>query len=56
LFLQVGARCDEGVQVVAKQQAGGRWEAITGKEAVVITNPKALQDGQAVKLQAPETH
>jgi HlyD family secretion protein len=55
-FLEIGARCDEGVQVLNKKQAGGKWEAITGREAVVVTNPKALQDGQAVTVQATEAH
>jgi HlyD family secretion protein len=54
-FLQVGSRCDEGVQILSKQRPGGKWESITGKEAVVATNPKALLDGQDVVVQAPET-
>lgn len=54
-FLQVGAQCDEGVQVVAKQRPGGKWEKLTGKEAIVTTNPKSLEDGQAVTLQAQKS-
>ena len=35
-FLQVGAACDEGVQVLRKQRSGGKWEQFTGKEAIVV--------------------
>jgi hypothetical protein len=57
VFLQVGARCEEGVQVLRKQRFGSpRWEEITGKEVVVTTNTKALQGGQAVSVKAPEPH
>ncbi len=56
VFIEVGTRGDEGVQVLSKQKAGGKREEFTGNEAVVITNPKALQDGQVVKVQAPSTH
>ena len=52
-FLRLGSRCDEGVQILAKQKPGEKWEPITGHEAVVTTNPKALLDGQDVVLQAP---
>ena len=54
-FLQVGARGDEGVQILSKQQLNGPWQSITGKEVVIVTNPKALLDGQAVKLKNTET-
>jgi RND family efflux transporter MFP subunit len=52
-FLEVGTRGDEGVQILRKQRGRGKWEEITGKEAVVVTNPKALQDGQDVELESP---
>ena len=54
-FLEIGTRGEEGVQVLHKQRAQGKKEEITGKELVVITNPKALQDGQDIELQASET-
>ena len=53
-FLEIGTRGDEGVQVLRKQRAQGKKEDITGKELVVITNPKALQNGQEVELQSAE--
>ncbi len=57
MFLQIGARCADGVQVLRKQRFGDtEWQEITGKEIVVTTNTKALQDGQEVKVKAPETH
>lgn len=65
-FLQVGARCDEGVQVLRKQTPGGKWESFTGKEQIVVeppkpedgapsrmVGPKALLDDQAVELKTP---
>jgi HlyD family secretion protein len=56
-FLQVGARCDEGLQILRKQQAGKEtWDNITGKEVVVVTNNNALQEGQALQVRAPQTH
>ncbi len=67
-FLEVGARCDEGVQVLNKQRADGKWVPFTGTEAVVVdkkknedaapsklVGPKALRDGQQVKLRSAET-
>jgi multidrug efflux pump subunit AcrA (membrane-fusion protein) len=55
MFLQVGARCDEGLQILRKQRAGHtEWENITGQEVVVATNSKALQDGQEVRVKALE--
>lgn len=54
-FVQVGARCKEGVQILRKLRAGQTsWEPITGKEAVAITNNAGLQDGQAVRLHAAQ--
>jgi HlyD family secretion protein len=66
-FLQVGTRCDEGVQVLRKQKQGGKWEPFTGKELIVVdppkqeegaasrmVGPKALLDSQAVDLKTPE--
>jgi HlyD family secretion protein len=56
-FLQIGARCSEGLQVLRKQQAGKEtWEDVTGQEAVAVTNNTALQDGQAVQMRTPEPH
>jgi hypothetical protein len=53
--VQVGARCAEGVQILRKQRLGSaHWEEITGKEVVVTTNTKALQDGQALRVKASE--
>ena len=55
LFVQVGARCNEGVQILRKQRPGSaRWDEISGKEVVVTTNTKALQDGQALRVKASE--
>lgn len=55
MFVQVGARCADGVQVLRKQRFGAaRWEEFTGKEVVVTTNTKALQDGQALRIKAAE--
>jgi HlyD family secretion protein len=52
-FLQMGVRCDDGLQVLRKQRAGSRsWEDFTGTEAVAVTNNRALQDGQPVQVQA----
>jgi hypothetical protein len=56
LFVQVGARCEEGLQVLRKQAAGkSTWEDFTGKEVVITTNNKALQDGQEVQLKSSAT-
>ena len=55
MFLQVGARCGEGLQVLRKQMAGNdKWEDITGQESVVVVNNTALQEGQAVQIRASE--
>jgi RND family efflux transporter MFP subunit len=54
-FLKTGTKGDEGVQILSKQRGQGKKEDITGKELVVVTNPKALQDGQDVELEAPAT-
>ncbi len=57
MFLQIGARCEEGVQVLRKQRAGHmEWEDITGKEVVVTSNTRALQDGQEIQAKAPAAH
>ncbi len=56
MFLQIGARCDEGVQILKKQMPGGKWEKINGTEAIVSTNPKALQDDQVVTPAPADTH
>ena len=57
LLLQVGATCNEGVQVLRKQRPGSRvWENFTGKEVVVTTNNKSLQDGQEIRVKTPEAH
>jgi HlyD family secretion protein len=55
VFVQVGARCAEGWQILRKQRPGSpRWEEITGQEIVVTTNTKALQDGQALRIKSTE--
>jgi HlyD family secretion protein len=55
LFVQIGARCNEGVQLLRKQWPGsGKWETFTGKEVVVSTNAAALQDGQVVEVKGSE--
>jgi HlyD family secretion protein len=57
VFLEVGSLCEEGLQILRKQRVGQKdWEEVTGKEAVVTTNNKALQDGQEVQLQASAVH
>jgi len=53
-LLQVGVRGDEGVQVLQKMTAKG-WEDLTAQEAVVVSNPGALLDGQPVELKAAQT-
>ncbi len=51
MFLQVGAVCDEGVQILRKQRFGSaEWENITGQEVIITTNTKALQDGQPISV------
>jgi HlyD family secretion protein len=54
-LLELGVRGEEGVQVLHKLGAGGKWEDFTGSEAVVVSNPGALLNGQAVEVQAAET-
>jgi multidrug efflux pump subunit AcrA (membrane-fusion protein) len=55
MLLQTGPVCNEGIQVLRKQRPGSRdWEEFTGKEIVVTTNTKALQDGQEVRSKAAE--
>jgi RND family efflux transporter MFP subunit len=54
-FLEIGTRTEDGVQVLRKQRGKGAWQEITGNEAVVVTNPKSLQDGQEVKLQTAKS-
>lgn len=53
-FLDIGARGDEGIQVLRKQRPGGQWEPITGKERVVVVNPKGLLEGQEVQIKKTE--
>jgi RND family efflux transporter MFP subunit len=50
LFVQVGLRGEEGVQVLAKQEQGGKWENFTGTEAIVMSHPASLLDGQVVQV------
>jgi hypothetical protein len=40
------------VEVLKKQKPGkeGGWEDFTGAEEVVVSNPSALSDGQAVRV------
>jgi hypothetical protein len=56
-LLDIGVRGKEGVQVLRKTPAvgDGKWQPLTGKEAVVISNPGALLDGQSVDVQPAET-
>lgn len=55
MFVQVGARCAEGVWILRKQRLGSpNWEDVTGNEVVITTSVKALQDGQPVKIKGPE--
>ena len=49
IFLDVGARGVEGVQVLRKQRPGGKWEDFTGKEEIVVVNPQGLLEGQEVR-------
>ncbi len=53
-FLEVGAHCDEGVQVLRKQRPGGKWEKITGKEAVVV-EPKKKARRRALPARRPQS-
>jgi HlyD family secretion protein len=53
-IVDTGVRGDEGVQVLRKQVPGGEWENFSGKEAVVVSNPGALLDGQPVELQTTD--
>jgi len=51
VFLEIGTRCEEGMQVLRMQRPGSKdWQHFTGNEAVIVTNNKALQDGQEVRL------
>lgn len=54
LFVQVGLRGEEGVQVLRKQKPGGAWENFTGLEAVVVSHPASLLDGQTVQTKTRE--
>jgi HlyD family secretion protein len=58
-FLQVRARCNEGLEILRKKREGqSDWQDITGDEVVATTNTKALQNGQDVRIkstEAPET-
>jgi HlyD family secretion protein len=55
-LLKMGARCVEGTQVMQKQRPGSNtWEDFTGKEAVIVTNPGALVDGQDVEVKAADS-
>lgn len=49
-LIETGVRGDEGVQVLRKQVHGGNWEGFSGSEAVVVSNPGALLDGQPVQV------
>jgi HlyD family secretion protein len=50
VFVQVGLRGEEGVQVLAKQSPGGKWEDFTGSEAIVATNAESLVENQPVQV------
>lgn len=57
IFLEIGARCEEGLQVLRKQRPGTQaWEQFTGKEVVITTNNKSLQDGQEVHVKSAVAH
>jgi hypothetical protein len=55
---KVGARQGAAVEVLKKQQRPAhpgeraRWVNITGQEAVILTHPGELVDGQAVEVRA----
>jgi HlyD family secretion protein len=48
-FLRLGVQGDEGLEVIQKSTDQKRWENVTGREAVVTTNPGSLLDGQVVQ-------
>jgi RND family efflux transporter MFP subunit len=53
--LRVGSREGEAVEVLKKQRpANGpgepAWDELTGDEAVIVSNPRALTDGQSANL------
>jgi hypothetical protein len=56
-LVEVGVRGKEGVQVLHKMASTdqGKWQSFTGDEAVVISNPGALLDGQDVEVGPQET-
>jgi HlyD family secretion protein len=51
-LVQTGVRGDEGVQVLRKQVPGGKLEDFSGTEAIVVSNPGALLDGQDVQIES----
>jgi len=50
MFVQLGLRGEEGVQVLAKQTPDGKLQDLAGTEAVVVSHPASLLDGQVVQL------
>lgn len=54
--IRIGAREGDRVEVLKKRSlrkpAGGtdRWEDLTGKEIIVVSNPGELTDGQAIQV------
>ena len=52
-FLRVGVRGNEGVEVLRKMPSGSeKWQDFTGTEAVVVSNPGTLLDGQLVEVKS----
>ena len=56
--VKLGARQGPLVEVIKKQAKPARrgepitWESFTGQEEIVVANPSALADGQAVGVRA----
>jgi RND family efflux transporter MFP subunit len=53
-LVEIGVRGEEGIQVLRKQVPGEKWEDFSGTEAVVVSNPGALLDGQPVEIRPAE--
>jgi HlyD family secretion protein len=59
-FLDVGVRTARTLQVLRKQAGAGKsgdpaaWEAVTGHEQVIASNPAAFLEGQAVQVETIE--
>jgi RND family efflux transporter MFP subunit len=55
-LVELGVRGEEGIQVLRKQVPGENWDDFSGTEAVVVSNPGALLDGQSVQVRPPSEH